>query len=111
MIYGVNADLVGAELFGRSARLQLTLWILGRERRFWQQQAADDLGIKAQYLKTELTHLLRLGMIETVALDEPGERRIFYTRVEHPLWGIIEAASTALDELSDSDEGRRLRSV
>lgn len=71
MIYGMDADLVGAELFGRSARLRLALWVLASESKFWQQQAADDMGIKTQYLKTELVHLQRLGMIETVERDDP----------------------------------------
>lgn len=111
MIYVMDADLVGAELFGRSARLRLALWVLARDSKFWQQQAADEMGIKTQYLKTELVHLLKLGMIDLVERDDPGERRVFYVRVEHPLWRVIEAASGALKELEETDDGRRLRSV
>lgn len=97
-------DLVGGELFGRPARLRVALWVSSQNQRFWQQLVADGARVRPQYVRAELNHLTRLGMIEPADTPEDAvDRRNFFRRCDtHPLWGVIEAAAGALEAL-DSD--------
>lgn len=107
-------DLVGAELFGRPARLRIALWVASQDERFWQQLVADGAGVRPQYVKTELNHLARLGMIEAVESDDSSDRRNFYIRCpEHPLWSVMDVTRSAINALAVDavNEAGHLRSV
>lgn len=95
----MEIDEVSHLLFGRGIRLPLAAWVLetANSGPFYQQQAADGIGAKAQYLRPELQHLCDLGMIEQQD-KAPGQIRQMYTvDAEHPLWAII---TTAVDSVA-----------
>jgi hypothetical protein len=101
-------DHVGGELFGRAARLRVALWVNGAEGAFWQQQVAEGARVRPQYVKSELVHLVRLGMVEELRHDDPADRRNYYAKVDgHPLWAVIEAAEGALRRLEGEPVSER----
>lgn len=92
----LSLDVIGRELFGRAARLRLAMWVAQTDSVFWQQQAATGAAVRPQYIRPELDRLARLGMIQPVDRNDPGETRNFYQRVDHPLWDVIEEAARAI---------------
>lgn len=92
---------VSAALFGRALRLPLAAWIRQRNTPFFQKQCAEGVGSLQQYVRKELAVLVDLGMIEQLP-RERGDARIFYRQVpEHPLWAVIDAATTAVERVDD----------
>jgi hypothetical protein len=93
----VDVREVGKLLFGRPCRLSLALWIVRHDKpRFFQSEPTRDV-IQPGELGKELGRLVRLGMLEEERPD--GERRVYYTRTNSPLWKIIEAASHSVDDV------------
>ena len=92
-------DRLGAELFGRPARLVVALWVEGRAQEvFWQQLIARETGLPAQYVRSEIVHLCNLGMIEPAKAGVPGDRRKFYRRTDSPYWRIISVARGTVED-------------
>jgi len=91
----MDDTLVGKLLFGRPTRLRLCIWILHLEKeRFFQSQPPPHVGLTSA-VTTELAKLVRLGMLEQERPD--AENRVYYVRVDSPLWAVIEAAEAALN--------------
>lgn len=91
----MDADEVGKQLFGRSSRLRLAIWIVRREKpRFYQSEPPREVILQSDAAK-ELGRFLRLCMLEEERPDEG--RRIYYVRTDSPLWKIIQAAADAID--------------
>jgi hypothetical protein len=100
----MDTDEVGKQLFGRSSRLRLAVWIVQREKpRFYQSEPPREVILQSDAAR-ELGHLLRLGMLEEERPDE--SRRIYYVRTDSPLWKIIEAAVEAIDTLAGVNRTR-----
>ena len=86
---------VGRQLFGRSCRLALALWIVRHHKpRFYQSEPPREVAPQSALAK-ELGRLVRLGMLEEEHPDD--SRRIYYERTESPLWRIIQAAADVID--------------
>lgn len=96
----VNRAVVGRGLFGRRVRLDVALWA-SHHRTFFQKEAAEGIAYSVSAVREELERLASLGMLNKIIL--PGDRRVYYTRSESPLWSIIEATERALRELGERD--------
>ncbi|MEP7223755.1 MAG: hypothetical protein ABI783_02190 [Actinomycetota bacterium] len=87
---------LGEGLFGRALRLRVAYWVMSREDpSFFQTEAVTGVGYAASGVVQELNRLVRLGMI-TRHEKTPGDRRLYYTRSESPLWKIVHAAAAAV---------------
>ena len=86
---------VGRQLFGRSCRLTLALWIVRHDKpRFYQSEPPREVAPQSA-LAGELARLVRLGMLEE---DHPDDsRRIYYERTDSPLWKIMQAAARVIE--------------
>jgi len=85
---------VGGQLFGRSCRLKLAIWIVRRDKpRFYQSEPPRDV-IQQSAVASEAGRLVRLGMLEEQRPDD--SRRVYYERTDSPLWKIIVAASEVI---------------
>jgi len=85
-------------LFGRQVRLELLLWIQVREDpSFFQGEPATELPAPQSAVREELEKLVELGMLFRQE-RHPGSRRLYYSRTDSPLWAIVEAARTALEQ-------------
>jgi hypothetical protein len=81
----------------RPCRLTLALWIVRRDKpRFYQSEPPREVILEGDRGK-ELNRLVTLGMLEEQR-PEDG-RRVYYERIDNPLWQIIEAASDVLGPL------------
>ena len=89
----MDAEQVSRDLFGRPCRLPLALWILSRDKSFFQSEPPRDLGAPTA-IRQELARLARAGLIEPRRPD--GENRVYYEKTDSPLWAIIRAARDAL---------------
>lgn len=94
-------DLEGVSglLFGRGLRLPLAAWIWSQTDHtpFYQQQAADGIGSKAQYMRREFELLCELEMIAPVPKG-PGEiRQLYVADPDQPLWSIVETAVQVIE--------------
>jgi hypothetical protein len=87
----VDVDELGQLLFGRRSRLRLALWIWYRDKpRFFQSEPPKEV-IPQSSAGEELARLVRLEML---AEERPEDgRRVYYVRIDSPLWKIIEAAA------------------
>jgi hypothetical protein len=90
-----DVDEVGDLLFGRKLRLRLALWVLRRDDRFYQAEAAKGVNYSASAVADELDRLVELGMLAGQPA-ESGDRRRYYKKLDHPLWAIIEAVDAAV---------------
>jgi hypothetical protein len=91
----LDADEVGKQLFGRSCRLRLAIWIVQRDKpRFFQSEPPREVILQGDVAK-ELGHFICLGMLEQERPDD--SRRVYYVRTDSPLWKIIEAAAEVID--------------
>jgi hypothetical protein len=90
----LDVDEVGRELFGRPCRLALALWIARRDKPLFYQSEPPREVILQSYLGSELGRLVRLGMLDEERPEDA--RRVYYSRTDSPLWGIIQAAAEAL---------------
>jgi hypothetical protein len=87
----MDANELGKQLFGRSCRLRLAIWIVQRDKpRFYQSEPPREVILQSDAAK-ELGHLVRLGMLEQERPDEI--RRVYYVRTRSLLWRIIEVAA------------------
>ncbi|HEY7874574.1 MAG TPA: hypothetical protein VIG64_05575 [Actinomycetota bacterium] len=91
----MDEDQLGHILFGRRLRLRVLLWVLGADQPFFLTEAAQGIGYSASGVSAELERLVELGMLARHD-PLPGERRVYYSRTDTPLWNIIEAARIAL---------------
>jgi hypothetical protein len=81
---------VSNELFGRTCRLTLAIWIVRHTKgRFYQSEPPREV-ITQSSVADEVGRLMRLGMLDEERPDEG--RRVYYYRTSSPLWKIIEAA-------------------
>ena len=95
---------VGQELFGRRLRLAVASWVLLREDpTFYQTEAARGVNYTASAVTMELELLVSLGMLKKQSMG----RRLYYTRLESPLWGVIRAALDAVGEGPEDLSERR----
>lgn len=94
------AARVGAELFGRSCRLPIALWILNRDKpRFYQSEPPRELGAPTA-IRQELARLTRAGLLDEERPD--GDKRVYYVRTDSPWWDVIKVARQIL---TDGDRG------
>src|SRR6266540_3635085 len=59
----MDAEQVSRDLFGRPCRLPLALWILSRDKSFFQSEPPRDLGAPTA-IRQELARLARAGLLE-----------------------------------------------
>jgi hypothetical protein len=91
----LDVDEVGKLLFGRPCRLALAIWIVRHDKpRFYQSEPPREVILQSDLAK-ELDRLVRLGMLEKEHRDDA--RRIYYDRIDSPLWKIIQAAADVID--------------
>jgi hypothetical protein len=69
----------------------LALWVLQRDTRFYQAQAAKGVNYTASAVADELDRLVDLEMVQGQPA-ESGDRRRYYKKIDSPLWAIVEAA-------------------
>jgi len=93
-------EQVSADLFGRSCRLPVALWVLSRgSERFYQSEPPSNLGPHTA-IRQELSRLARAGLIAEERA--PGEHRVYYRRTSSPLWRVfVEAAEVISSESAD----------
>jgi len=105
----VEVAEVGKLLFGRPCRLALALWIAGHEKgRFFQSEPPREVILPGD-LGKELARLVRLDMLQEERPD--GDRRVWYTRTDSRLWGVIEAAADALQAKQLDDPSYRANNL
>lgn len=92
---------MGKGLFGRSLRLRVALWALSREA-FFQSEAVVGVDYSASGVSAELDRLVDLGMLQRFI--GAGDRRVWYSRTDSALWGIIDAAKRAVEMLDHAPE-------
>jgi hypothetical protein len=91
----LDVNEVGKQLFGRSCRLALALWIVRHGKpRFYQSEPPREVILQGDAAR-ELGRLVRLGMLEEERPD--GDRRVYYERTDSPLWKIIQAAADVIE--------------
>lgn len=91
----MDAARLSADLFGRSCRLPLAIWILERDKpRFYQSEPPRDVGVPSA-VRQELARFVRTGLIDEERPD--AENRVYYMRTDSPLWAIIRAAVNAIE--------------
>lgn len=85
---------VSADLFGRSCRLPVALWILGQEQpRFYQSEPPQTLGAPTA-IRQELERLARAGLL---AIEKgEGDNRVYYRRTSSPLWRVFAEAADVI---------------
>jgi DNA-binding MarR family transcriptional regulator len=81
----------------------LALWVLQRDARFYQAQAAKGVDYTASAVADELDRLIQLGMLQSY-FSESSNRRRYYEKLQSPLWAVIEAAHGALGRQSLDQE-------
>lgn len=90
----MDVERISNEIFGRSCRLPLMLWVLGNPKdRFYQSEPPDSLGARTA-IRQELERLTRAGLLHEERPD--GDPRVFYLRTDSPLWDIVRAAADIL---------------
>ncbi len=89
----LDVDAVGKLLFGNPTRLRLCLWILERDKTFYQSEPPTDVGV-TNAIRQSLTRLVALGMLAEYHPD--GSLRINYETTDSPLWSIIQAVRDLL---------------
>lgn len=95
----MDPEQVSAELFGRSCRLPVALWVLGRgAERFYQSEPPPELGPQTA-VRQELSRLARAGLIAEERL--PSEHRVYYRRTSSPLWRVFAEAADVLAGSAD----------
>ena len=102
----MDLDNVGKLLFGRSLRLRVAAWILGRglEAPFFQAEAAAGVMYSASAVASELDRFIELGMLSKFD-DEGSSRRLYYLcNKGNPLWSAVQAAVDAVHRLDPVDE-------
>lgn len=91
----MDAARVSAELFGRTCRLPLAIWVLKRDKpRFFQSEPPREVGVPSA-VRQELARFVRAGLLDEERPD--AENRVYYTRTDSPLWAIIQAAGEAVE--------------
>jgi hypothetical protein len=91
-------------LFGRAGRLRLASWILKNvsvRGFFFQTEARQGTGDVPNEVKENLKNLESLGVIKVAHRDPGPGRRLYYERLESPLWGVFEQALTATETLAE----------
>jgi hypothetical protein len=94
---------IAKTLFGRSTRVALADWILDRDAAFFQLEAQDALrayGEAASAVTQELRKFVDVGMLA----ETPDGRRVYFTKLDSPLWGAFAAIATALDSVTSVGE-------
>lgn len=94
-----QAQQIGRLLFGSKTRLQVGLWIAGREvgEGFFQQDVADGTGISASAVAGQLQNFRTLQMVER------GWDRSNYKlnrRTENPAWAIFDMAELVIETIA-----------
>ena len=98
----MDAGRISAELFGRSCRLPIAMWIQRRDKpRFYQSEPPRELGTPTA-IRQELARLTRAGMLAEERPD--SENRVYYVRTDSAWWTIIEVASEILEHGSGPPE-------
>ncbi len=94
MRHARDVDEIGQLLFGRRCRLRLALWIWRRAKAdFYQSEPPREVVLQSDAAK-ELGQLVLLGMIEKQHRE--NDRRIYYERLDGPLWEVIGAVAAAV---------------
>lgn len=64
------------------------------------KQIFHDKGVGANVTRQQLKVLESVDMIQEVQLESrtPGDSAIYYTRLDSPLWRVVEVAIQAVDE-------------
>ena len=88
-----TADRLGDLLFGRRLRLRVAMWVSRcPDRPFYLGEVAAGVRYTPSGVRDELARLKQLGMIKR-APRQAGTRRVYYERLDSPLWAIIDSAS------------------
>ena len=92
----MELERVSADIFGRSCRLPVALWILRREQsRFYQSEPPQSLGAPTA-VRQELERLAREGLLSVEKAE--GENRVYYSRTSSPLWRVFAEAADVIAE-------------
>lgn len=87
---------VSADLFGRSCRLPVALWILRRAQpRFYQSEPPPSLGAPTA-VRQELERLTRAGLLSVEKAE--GDNRVYYSRTSSPLWRVFAEVADVIAE-------------
>jgi len=88
----VDASEVSEHLFGRRCRLPVFAWVAQNPKdRFFQSEVGLYGSVSRSNANDELKRLLALGMLRE---DRPDDnRRVYYDRLDSPLWDIVTSAS------------------
>lgn len=78
-------------------RLPIALWVRARPEgtSFFLKEAADGSGYDSANVAQELARLVELRMLMRHEAT-PGDRRVYFTPLETPLWSIVDAARVAV---------------
>lgn len=91
----MDAARVSNDLFGRSCRLPLALWILRNNKdRFFQSEPPQRFGGRTA-IRQELDRFVNAGLLNIERPD--NESRVYYIRTDSPLWEIVRAAGEVVD--------------
>lgn len=85
----VDLDRVSRDLFGRPCRLPLALWILDRDKRFFQSEPPREVASQTA-VRQELDRFVSMGLLAKYQPD--GENRIYYDMTDSPWWDVVRAA-------------------
>lgn len=82
---------VGRLFFGRPLRLYVAAWILEQgSRAFYQKELLLALHAHGTASLGILNNLIELRMVERLPKDwVPGHKRVYYRRLDHPLWDAV----------------------
>ena len=91
-------------LFGRSLRVPLAAHLFEhyRNESFYQQQVADEMGTRAQYLQRELAVLTELDMIRPEPKSRGEIRQMYKVNEDNALWTIVETTVSAVEQFERS---------
>ncbi len=88
----MDANEVSEYLFGRRCRLPVFAWVAQNPKdRFFQSEVPLYGKVSRSNANEELKRLLALGMLSELRPDD--NRRVYYDRLDSPLWSIVDSAA------------------
>lgn len=87
------------DLFGRPCRLPLALWILKRDKAFFQSEPPRSVGPPTA-IRQELDRFVKAGLLDERRPD--GDNRVYYERSDSPVWAIIRTAADVIGGANDT---------
>ena len=99
-----QVNRLGDLMFGRSSKLELSLWVMRHERRhFYLSQAARGTGRSVPTVASALEDMVGLGMLRKFHRPKGAGPR-WYRRTYSPLWRIVKEAAAVLPSVPDAAE-------